>query len=302
MNEELEQPEESENQMPDKDQNQIIEIYKLQSQLANSISNRRITIHRFYILVISGLVLIFPAFFKLPDKIQYLVPIELMVIGMSLLGITLSLAWFVLINSNLRLSMLKYEALKRLEDKLEYQFFRDEWEFLEKYGRGRTYWEVSYIEIAIPILFFIVFTILLNLVSLNFLDKFYSKLTYYPSIIIGAFCYDGLRSWQIDREIRGFKKWKSRTIDLVALGVMIAVAIIISIFEWSYSDMSHKANEKPAEMSEETSSEEIIKERIILSDEKETESVNEKPTQGWSEEATQKQTIPSNEKEQDGSQ
>ncbi len=56
MNEELEQS--------DGNQGQLIEIYKLQAQLANSISGRRITINRFYIVVMSGLVLIFPAFYK----------------------------------------------------------------------------------------------------------------------------------------------------------------------------------------------------------------------------------------------
>ena len=50
-------------------QGQLIEIYKLQAQLSNSISNRRITINRFYMLVMSGLVLIFPAYFKLPAEI-----------------------------------------------------------------------------------------------------------------------------------------------------------------------------------------------------------------------------------------
>ena len=133
MNEELEQSDSKQNQLDgeqeksDSKQNQLIEIYKLQAQLANNISNRRITINRFYILVISGLVLIFPVYFRLPPEMQKLVSIDLLIVSVALLGITLSTAWFVLINSNIRLSMLKYEALKRLEDKLEYQFFKDEW-------------------------------------------------------------------------------------------------------------------------------------------------------------------------------
>ena len=142
MNEELEQSDENQDQANEKpgqsngNQDRLIEIYKLQAQLANSISNRRITINRFYMLVMSGLVLIFPAYFKLPAEIQDLVSIEFLIVGIALLGITLSLAWFILINSNLRQSMLKYEALKRLENKLEYQFFKDEWEFLEKIWNG----------------------------------------------------------------------------------------------------------------------------------------------------------------------
>ena len=68
MNEEMEQS--------DGNQNQLIEIYKIQVQLANSISSRRITINRFYILVMSGLALMFPAFFKLPTEVQRVVSSE----------------------------------------------------------------------------------------------------------------------------------------------------------------------------------------------------------------------------------
>ena len=232
MNEELEQSDEDQEQVNKEpgqsngNQNQLIEIYKLQSQLANSISNRRITINRFYMLVMSGLVLIFPAYFKLPSEIQDLVSIEYLIVGIALLGITLSLAWFILINSNLRQSMLKYEALKRLEDKLEYQFFKDEWAFLERYGRGRIYWEISYIEIFIPVLFFFIFTLLLHLASASFPDKPYFYLHYYPGVLIGVFCFLGLRSWQIDREIRGMKKWEDSTILLLSFTPSILVLVI----------------------------------------------------------------------------
>ena len=53
--------------------------------------------------------------------------------------------------------MIKYEVLKRLEDELDYQFFKEEWRFLEKYRIGKTYWEASYIETLIPFLFFCYF-------------------------------------------------------------------------------------------------------------------------------------------------
>ena len=151
MDEKVEQPDETQEpsnedqEHPARNQDQLIEIYKLQSQLADNISNRRVTIHKFYLLLMSGLALIFPTFFKLPTEIWSQVAIEFLLVGVALLGIPLSVVWFILINSNLRLCMLKYEALKRLEDRLEYQFFKDEWEFLEKYGRGKTYWEISFI-------------------------------------------------------------------------------------------------------------------------------------------------------------
>ena len=78
MNEDIEQSNEKQDQLEQSNgnQDQLIEIYKLQSQLASSISNRRITIHKFYLLLMSGLALIFPAIFKLPEEIRDLVSIE----------------------------------------------------------------------------------------------------------------------------------------------------------------------------------------------------------------------------------
>ena len=291
MNEELEQSDPSQDQsneelkQSDGNQDQLIEIYKLQAQLANSISNRRTTIHRFYILVMSGLALIFPAFFKLPDEIQKSMPIELLLLGLALLGIVLSLTWFILINSNLRLSMLKYEALKRLEDKLDYQFFKDEWEFLEKYGRGRTYWEISYIEIIIPIPFFLIFALLLSFISISSPDKIYTYLNYIPLIIIGYFCRSVLVSWQIDREIRGQKKWTGMQMNLFVFAIMMVFVVILNVFKWKYHEFSNKeiksADEKPAD----TGSEETTDQKIVGPDEQEVESVDEKPTEAGSDEA-----------------
>ena len=58
MNEELEQLDEDQDQSErsDENQSQLIEIYKLQAQLANGVSTRRSIIHKFYMLLMSGVV------------------------------------------------------------------------------------------------------------------------------------------------------------------------------------------------------------------------------------------------------
>ena len=232
MNEELEQSNGNPDQLEPSNgtQAQLIEIYKIQSQLANSISNRRITIHKFYLLLMSGLALIVPAFFKLPTDIRSQVSIGTLMIGVSLFGIPLCLTWFILINTNLRMLMLKYEALKKLEDKLEYPFFTEEWKLLENYGKGRTYWEISYVEIFIPIPFFIIFTIMLQVVGMTYPDNFYVQLLrYIPSCIIGYFCASMLRSWQIDREIRGVKRWTKRKMNLISYAIMFGYVLILYV-------------------------------------------------------------------------
>lgn len=291
MNEELELSDEKQDQLLDQVgeiPNQLIEIYKLQAQLANSVSNRRSIIHKFYMLVMSGLTLIFPAFFKLPAEIRDLVSIEFLILGLPLLGITLSVTWFILVSSNLRQSIIKYEALKTLEDKLEYQFFKDEWKYLEKYQKSKAYWDTSYVEIFIPVLFFIIFTLLLHVATGNFPNAPYAKLHYYPGILTGIFSFTGIRSWQIDREIRGLRRWKDRTIDSVSFFIPLAIVIggLLLFRYMGCGGVVDKEVKTLNEKSAETSLEKTTTKQIILSDENQVESVDEKPIDTNSEETT----------------
>ena len=56
---------EKEDENMDGKQERLVEIYKLQAQLTNSVSNRRTTTNRFYIVVMSGLILIFSTLIEL---------------------------------------------------------------------------------------------------------------------------------------------------------------------------------------------------------------------------------------------
>ena len=53
------------------------------------------------------------------------------------------------------------------------------------HGEGNTYWAVSYIEVFIPLLFFLIFTLLLNGVSVYYPDKFYFTLLAYCPTVCG---------------------------------------------------------------------------------------------------------------------
>ena len=71
-------------------QDRLIEIYKLQAQLANNISNRRTTTNRFYLLVMSGLTVIFSALLrnleKLPQALVDIVSVEWMIVSLGSWG------------------------------------------------------------------------------------------------------------------------------------------------------------------------------------------------------------------------
>ena len=189
---------EKQNGNMDGKQERLVEIYKLQAQLTNSISNRRTTTNRFYILVMSGLTLIFSTFLqnkdKLPGELLSIISIEQLIVALGVLGLSLSWIWCISINSYLRVNSRKYEALKKLEGELEYQFFRNEWEFLADDEKENTYWQRSRIELTLPSLFFLCFTVLMGFGLYNFPNKLYLLFLIYPASLAAMLCY-GLHKW-----------------------------------------------------------------------------------------------------------
>lgn len=189
---------EEQNESVDGRQERLIEIYKLQAQLTNSVSNRRTTTNRFYIVIMSGLILIFSTFLqntdKLPAELLNIVSIEQLIVVLGVLGLSLSWIWCISVNSYLRVNSRKYEALKKLEDELEYQFFKNEWEFLADDEQENTYWQRSRIELTLPSLFFICFTVLMGFGLYNFPNKLYLLFLIYPASLAAMLCY-GLHKW-----------------------------------------------------------------------------------------------------------
>lgn len=188
----------AEQEQLDRKQERLVEIYKLQAQLANSISNRRTTTNRFYILIMSGLALIFSTFLqnkdKLPIELLKIISIENLIVALGVLGLSLSWIWCFSINSYLRVNSRKYEALKKLEDELEYKFFKNEWEFLGDDEKTNTYWQRSVIELTVPGLFFLCFTALMGFGLYNLANKLYLLFLIYPIFLAGLLCF-GLHKW-----------------------------------------------------------------------------------------------------------
>ena len=179
-------------------QDQLLEIYKLQAQLANDISNRRTTTNRFYILVMSGLLLIFTNILQskggIASELLKIISIQQLVSAVGAIGLSLSMIWCVSLNSYLRVNSRKYEALKQLERRLDYQFFDIEWSFLPKNEKNQTYWQRSIIELFLPTLFFLCFWGLMGYGLYKSNDILYHLFHIYPLSLIILFCW-GLRTW-----------------------------------------------------------------------------------------------------------
>ena len=158
-----------EHEQSDARKNQLLEIYKLHSQLAGDISNRQNTISRFYATLVSALLVIFFTSLQHKDK---LLPGDLdgkIMLGCSLLitgvlGILLSLIWFYSIDHHTLMNLRKHIVLMKLESELEFQFLAEEGKWgkeksdLEKAGLICT--TLPKVERYIPLSFLILFGLL----------------------------------------------------------------------------------------------------------------------------------------------
>lgn len=187
-------------------QNQLIDIYKIHVELTNNVSNRRTATNRFYQVFLSGLIVIFSAILqnKNGESVKLLegVSIELIMVVLGGLGMWLSFIWVISVDSYLQLNSRKYEVLKQLEDKLEYQFFQHEWELLGR-EKSKTYKYLSFPELLAPIVFFLFFLFLFIIGFRKFPEKDSSHsilvlcAVLYPILLIFSFWY--LRFLKINR-------------------------------------------------------------------------------------------------------
>ena len=72
---------------------------------------------------------------------------------LGIFGSIFSVLWSITIDAYLRVNSRKYEVLKKLEAKLEYQFFTQEWELLGEKGKHHTYRRLALNEICVPLAF-----------------------------------------------------------------------------------------------------------------------------------------------------
>ena len=138
---------------------ELIEIYKLHAELADSVSKQRSTANRFYMLVLSGLAVLFSAFLQRKNG----VPLGWLMVGFGVFGMLLAAAWYIVIRSYRQLNSGKFKALHELEERLAYPFFKREWDLLAEGREQKTYWRLTIVETFVPTIFFICFTALLGI-------------------------------------------------------------------------------------------------------------------------------------------
>lgn len=140
--------------MVDSERGELLEIYKLHAELADRVSQRREGANRLYVSLLVALVVFLAAVLRFsPGGL----PVNAVVIGACGIGAALSASWWLVIRSYRQLSTGKLEALRELEQRLDYAFYAREWELLGG-GKDRlTYWQITKAEAVLPWIFLLVF-------------------------------------------------------------------------------------------------------------------------------------------------
>ena len=136
---------------------ELLEIYKLHAELADSVSKQRAVTNRFYVLIFSGLAVLFSAFLQRKNG----VPLGWFMVGFGAFGMLLASAWFIVIRSYCQLNSGKFQVLLALEEKLAYPFFKREWELLGEGKDSKSYRKLTGVEAYVPVIFGICFAVLL---------------------------------------------------------------------------------------------------------------------------------------------
>ena len=109
----------------------IVELYKLHAELADRVSQRREGANRLYVSLLSGLAVLAGSLARFgtggdaEDAAMML---------LAVMGVVLSLSWWVVIRSYRQLNSGKFKMLQELEEQLPYRPFSREWDLL---GQGK---------------------------------------------------------------------------------------------------------------------------------------------------------------------
>ena len=142
----------------DENRRELLEIYKLHTELADRVSQRRAGANRLYVTLLTGILILLAAFFRygagtVPTWVGWSV--------FGIVGMLLSASWFIVIRSYRQLNSGKFPVLLELEKKLSYPFFTREWELLEEGKNINRYWKLTVVETFLPVGFFVLFLLLI---------------------------------------------------------------------------------------------------------------------------------------------
>ena len=130
----------------------ILEQYKLYVEMADRISERRMSTNRFYMTLLSGL-LIMISFVVNKDNINALADQQFIIyLATGILGVLVCIIWYVNIRSYRQLNTAKFQVIHEMEERLSYSPYKIEWEILGKAHDYKKYFQLSRIEAYVPLI------------------------------------------------------------------------------------------------------------------------------------------------------
>ena len=140
--------------MADDRADKILDLYKLHAHLADRVSQRREGANRLYAGMLTTFVAFTGALVRFGDG-----PVPTVLAVASVVGIFLSLSWYIVIQSYRQLNSGKFKALQEMEKELPYPFFKREWELLKGGKDYRSYAKLTVVETILPTSFLLLFVV-----------------------------------------------------------------------------------------------------------------------------------------------
>ena len=135
---------------------ELIEIYKIHVELADRVSQRREGANKLYVSLLSAIAVLIGILARFDSSLS----LEILLPVMGIMGLIISLSWWIVIRSYKQLNSGKFDMLHELEEKLSYQPYKREWYFLREGKDLKIYSKLTTVESILPASFGIGFVFL----------------------------------------------------------------------------------------------------------------------------------------------
>lgn len=135
----------------------LLEQYKIYINSSEKIADRRQKANEFFLGLNTGLVTLLGFITTKTSQENSIIILCLA----SLAGITVCYLWYRIIRSYKGLSTGKFSVIHSIEARLPLALYDAEWDILEKGENKDKYWPFTHIELKVPWVFIVIYTILL---------------------------------------------------------------------------------------------------------------------------------------------
>lgn len=133
-----------------------VEQYKLYVELMDRTSARRNQTNKFYLTLLSAIFIFTSAI----DRVEILKDENFVFVSIFLLGIGICFLWFLNIQSYKQLNKLRFKVIEKMEKKMPFQCFSEEWQIRDDYTQYN-YNLLTNVERIAPVAISILFIVLL---------------------------------------------------------------------------------------------------------------------------------------------